>query len=308
MDAARSGGPAFTRPGWAAVGLLLAVVAALSSPARADTTEPSGSATITPEPSGVTVHWMASCPNSGGGAGHFWSVEINAYHQDGSHANYVSTAESGVTSDARTQSLILQPAPGLDRETFTVTVTLTCSPNPEMVIGQGAVAVGEGGGSGGGGGGGSGGGSGGGGGGGSGGGGGGGTDPSDPLRPGGCAHEIHGSAGPDRLDGDSRDDLIFGFGGDDRAWGRDGDDCLVGGRGRDRLFGGSGYDRLTGGSGADLLEGDRGRNAYDAGPGDDRVYARNGRREVVACGPGEDRVRADAADRLIGCEHAAGRG
>jgi hypothetical protein len=217
-------------------------------------------------------------------------VAINAYHQDGSHANYQSTAESGVTSDARTQSLVLQVAPGLNSETFSITVTLSCYPYPDTLIGEQSVTVGGGGGGGGGGGAG-------------GGGGGGGADPSDPLRPGGCAREIRGTVGPDVLNGNSGDDLILGFSGDDRERGRGGDDCLVGGEGRDRLLGGSGYDRLTGGSGADLLEGDRGHNAYDAGSGDDQVYARNGRRETVLCGPGNDRVRADATDRLVACEH-----
>jgi hypothetical protein len=138
-----------------------------------------------------------------------------------------------------------------------------------------------------------------------GGGGSGGADPDDPLGSGGCANELHGSAGPDVLNGEAGGDLILALGGADRVRGGDGHDCLVGGSGGDRLLGEDGYDRLTGGSGADRLDGGPGRNAYDAGPGDDRVKARNGRRETVRCGPGEDTARADANDRLRGCEHVA---
>jgi Ca2+-binding RTX toxin-like protein len=132
--------------------------------------------------------------------------------------------------------------------------------------------------------------------------------PSDPVRPGGCAHEVRGTAGPDALDGTSEGDLIFALGGDDRARGHDGDDCLIGGSGGDRLLGEDGYDRLTGGAGADRLDGGKARNAYDAGAGDDRIEARNGRVETVRCGPGDDTVRADADDRLRGCEQVVAQG
>ncbi len=143
------------------------------------------------------------------------------------------------------------------------------------------------------------------GGGGHGGGGSGGADPDDPLRRGGCASELRGSAGPDLLDGESGGDLILALGGADRLRGRDGHDCLVGGSGGDRLLGEEGYDRLTGGGGADRLDGGPGRNAYDAGSGNDRVQARNGSRETVRCGSGEDRARVDGNDRVRGCEHVA---
>jgi Ca2+-binding RTX toxin-like protein len=290
------------------------VLVAVVTPVAAATDEPGGTATITPGPDSSTgtgtarVDWQASCPNPGGGTGHFWSVAINAYHQDGSHASYVSTAESGVTSDARTQSVGLHVAPGLDSETFTVIVTLSCSPNPVVTIGEAAVTVGHGGGSGGGGNGNGGGGNGGGGsGGGTGGGASGGTDPSDPLRPGGCARELRGTAGPDILDAGPDDDLVLGFGGDDQLRGGEGDDCLVGAGGSDRLLGDAGYDRLTGGTGDDRLDGGSGRNAYDAGPGSDRVEARNGHAETVRCGPGVDTAYADESDRLRGCEHVRTR-
>jgi Ca2+-binding RTX toxin-like protein len=262
--------------------------------------EPSGSSTISAAPSGVTVLWTASCPNPSESTSHYWSVAINAYHQDGSHANYISTAETGVTSDSKTQGLILQPAPGLKSETFEVTVTLSCYPYPDVLIGDGSTTVGGNGGGDKGSGGSTGGGSGG-----SGGGSGGGTggNPTDPLRTGGCTRELRGTGAADVLNGTPKGDLILGLGGDDLERGRGGDDCLVAAAGRDHLLGGGGWDRLTGGGGADWLDGGVGRNAYDAGPGNDRINARNGRRDLVDCGPGEDRVRADAIDRLVGCEH-----
>lgn len=268
-----------------AVAMLIAVATVVPSGAQGATPEPSGSSTISPAPSGVTVLWRASCPNPTESTSHYWFVAINAYHQDGSHANYISTAETGVTSDSKTQGLILQPAPGLKSETFEVTVTLSCYPYPDMLIGNGSVTVGDNGSGGGGSGGGS------------------GADPTDPLRTGGCARVLHGTAAADVLNGTSEGDLILGLGGDDRERGRGGDDCLVGAAGRDRLLGGDGWDRLTGGDGGDRLDGGAGRNAYDAGLGNDRINARNGRRDLVDCGPGEDRVRADAIDRLVGCEH-----
>lgn len=294
---------------WAIAVLLAASVAAPAS-AQAPPTEPGGSATISGSSSGpgvgnIDVTWTAECPNPSGAPGHFWSVAVTAYHQDGSHANYRSTAESGVTSDSQSERLLVHVAPDLAAETFQATVTLTCYPYPDMVIGQGSVTVGTADG-GGGGGGGHGGGGGGAGGGGHGGGGSGGGGPTDPIRHGGCANEVKGTAGPDILDGGADGDLVLALGGDDRARGRAGDDCLVGAAGDDRLLGDAGYDRLTGGSGADRLDGGSGENAYDAGSGDDRVDARNGRSETVRCGPGDDAVRADSNDRLHGCEHVAG--
>jgi len=279
-----------------AVGVVVAALTTIGPAWAAEPPpEPDGAATISSSPGGATINWTASCPNPSGSTYHYWYVLLNAYHQDGSHASYKSTAEINVTSDSRTDSLGLHPAPGLNSETFDVTVTLSCYPYPETLIGQGSVTVTGGGGAGGGG-------TGGGGGGGAG-AGGGGADPSDPLRPGGCERELRGTRGPDVLNGGSGGDLILGLGGADLERGRGGDDCLVGDADRDRLLGGDGYDRLTGGRGADRLEGGGGRNAYDAGPGNDRVDARNGRRETVICGSGEDRVRADAADHLVGCEH-----
>jgi Ca2+-binding RTX toxin-like protein len=284
--------------------ILVAIGFAAPSPAQGKQDQPSGSATITPTAGtssgvgGARVDWTASCPDPNGGPSHYWYVIIDSYHQDGSHAVYRSTAESGVTSDARTQTIPLPMAQGLNAETFRVTVTLSCYPTPDEVIGEQSISVSNAGGGDGGGGHG-----GGGNGGGNGGGGSGGADPTDPVRVGGCAVALRGTEGPDNLDGDAADDLLVGLGDNDRIRGHDGDDCLIGDAGDDRLAGAGGYDRLTGGSGADRLDGGSGLNAYDAGSGDDSIEARNGRGETVRCGPGDDTVRGDANDRLVGCEH-----
>jgi Ca2+-binding RTX toxin-like protein len=127
------------------------------------------------------------------------------------------------------------------------------------------------------------------------------------LPSGACATQRRGTAAGDRLVGTAGGDWLQGLGGDDRLRGRGGHDCLDGGPGRDRLEGEAGSDALRGGSGADTLIGGAGTNRYDAGPGNDVVHAANGRRETVRCGTGTDRVRADRADRLIGCERVSRR-
>jgi Ca2+-binding RTX toxin-like protein len=134
------------------------------------------------------------------------------------------------------------------------------------------------------------------------GGGGDGVDPGVPLGPGGCGPAILGTNGPDELTGGDEGEIVVGFAGKDVLDGRLGHDCLIGVGSADRLLGGDGNDRLTGGRGRDHLAGGRGVNAYDAGPGNDRIAARNGKRELVICGSGRDRASADRRDRTRGCE------
>jgi hypothetical protein len=45
-----------------------------------------------------------------------------------------------------------------------------------------------------------------------------------------------------------------------------------------------------------------GLDAFDAGPGADRIRSADGRAERVACGPGADHLLADRADRRQACE------
>jgi Ca2+-binding RTX toxin-like protein len=112
-----------------------------------------------------------------------------------------------------------------------------------------------------------------------------------------------GGSGRDRLSGGSGRDRLSGGSGRDRLSGGSANDRLSGGSANDRLSGGSGRDRLSGGGGSDRLAGGPARNAYSAGAGSDVVNSANRKNETVNCGRGRrDRVRADARDRLRGCE------
>lgn len=119
------------------------------------------------------------------------------------------------------------------------------------------------------------------------GGGSGGSDPTEPLRAGGCLRPLVGTDGPDTLIGSGAGDVIFGRGGNDSIHGRGGHDCLIGGAGNDTLRGESGDDRLTGGPGRDKTFG---------GAGNDTIPVRDGVKDIVDCGPGRDLVFADKKD------------
>jgi RTX calcium-binding nonapeptide repeat (4 copies) len=127
-------------------------------------------------------------------------------------------------------------------------------------------------------------------------------DPTRPAGSGGCVTALVGTDAPDTLTGSDGGDVIFGLGAGDGIRGRGGHDCLIGGSGNDVLRGEAGSDRLTGGRGNDTLVGGAAVNAYDAGPGNDVVDARNGQRELVRCGSGVDRARVDRRDRVSSCE------
>jgi hypothetical protein len=67
---------------------------------------------------------------------------------------------------------------------------------------------------------------------------------------------------------------------------------LIGGGGPDRLRGGPGRDGFNMRDGAEL-----------AAPGDDRIEARDGRRDEISCGAGDDIAIVDAAeDGVYDCE------
>jgi Ca2+-binding RTX toxin-like protein len=86
--------------------------------------------------------------------------------------------------------------------------------------------------------------------------------------------------------GGSGNDLLRGSPDADWFYGEDGNDRLVGGDARDHLFGGPGSDRLSGGPGV----GDE----FDAGEGNDIIYARDGQRDdYPVCGAGIDTLFAD---------------
>ena len=140
------------------------------------------------------------------------------------------------------------------------------------------------------------------------------------LLPGRCANLLRGTNNGETLTGTRAGDRILALRGNDVLKGLRGDDCLLGGSGRDRLAGGpgedglsggpgkdrlsggSGKDRLSGGRGRDTLSGGRAKDSFNGGSGADTIKSADGRKERVRCGKGKDRVRADAADRLLGCE------
>lgn len=125
------------------LGSMLAT-ASSAGPAAADAQPNGGSVTgVTTSPvyapagtGSAEVQWSASCDAD------LWSVNTDAYHQDGSHANHQSTAEPrGTHSDSRTHSFILTMAKGLQEETFQIKVVLTCYPNGKALIGEKSVTL-----------------------------------------------------------------------------------------------------------------------------------------------------------------------
>ena len=121
---------------------------------------------------------------------------------------------------------------------------------------------------------------------------------NDNLNGGSGADSLTGGRGTDRLSGGSANDKLNGGASADR---------LSGGAGRDRLKGGSGNDRLSGGSGKDVLVGGKGKNTLLGGGGNDVLDITGGRRDKAVCGKGSDRVKADATDRVVGCERVKRR-
>ena len=112
-----------------------------------------------------------------------------------------------------------------------------------------------------------------------------------------------GAGGNDTLNGGIGNDTIFGAGGNDKLFGDDGRDKLFGGDGNDTLSGGRGKDAVDGGKGNDKLTGGPDTNTYKGGSGDDRVNARNRKRETVDCGGGKkDAATVDRIDAVRGCE------
>jgi CSLREA domain-containing protein len=131
------------------------------------------------------------------------------------------------------------------------------------------------------------------------------------------ADYICGLGGGDTIDGRGGNDSIFGDdcnrslitprplpggNGNDRLYGGNGNDTIHGGGGNDVLFGDGGNDRLFGDAGSDRLTGGAGKNVYHGGRGNDRISARNGKRELVDCGPGRDFAVVDRFDRVRHCE------
>ena len=126
--------------------------------------------------------------------------------------------------------------------------------------------------------------------------------PPGGLLEGRCANVKRGNSRANRIRGTAKGDRLIGRGGNDVLSGLARDDCLQGDAGNDVLSGGTGKDQLKGGAGRDRLTGGRGRDSFDGGAGNDTIVAADRVKETVRCGKGRDSVRADKADRLIGCE------
>lgn len=158
---------------------------------------------------------------------------------------------------------------------------------------------------------------------------------------------IYGEAGNDRLSSGSLSGVLDGGSGDDVLTGSNDlqgipGDLLTGGLGNDRILGGGGLrdqalytsrrtpvridlsrpgpqgaagerDVLIGiefvstGRAGDTLIGSAARNTFAAGAGNDTINVVGGGVDGVSCGPGVDTVRADATDRLSGCERVTRR-
>jgi Ca2+-binding RTX toxin-like protein len=94
-----------------------------------------------------------------------------------------------------------------------------------------------------------------------------------------------GSAGADRIFGNSGENVLRGERGNDR---------VAGGSGDDRLAGGLSHDKVWGGGGDDTLSGGRGRDALWGGDGaDDFVFRQAGGRDTI-----HDLSRADG-DHIV---------
>ena len=127
------------------------------------------------------------------------------------------------------------------------------------------------------------------------------------------ADNLVGGSDDDEICGLGGDDTIRGLAGDDKLWGdgcnragpaaTGGGDKLFGGSGDDALYGAAGKDNLVGDEGNDRLIDRVGKNRFAAGPGNDLIDARNGKRDRLDCGAGtRDRARVDKRDRPRGCE------
>jgi Ca2+-binding RTX toxin-like protein len=104
---------------------------------------------------------------------------------------------------------------------------------------------------------------------------------------------VGGTGGPDRLVGTGQADILKGKGGKD---------TLIARGGRDRLFGGPGPDILRGGPGRD--EFNTRRSGYSAGgQGNDRIFARDRKPDLIDCGAGFDTAVVDRTeDGVFNCE------
>ena len=109
---------------------------------------------------------------------------------------------------------------------------------------------------------------------------------------------ISGNGYANSLSGDTGNDVISGLAGDDRLFGGDGADRLDSGAGQDYLEGANGDDVLDGGPDVDTFYGEDPLCGSSACTGRDRILARDGNAEFVACGAGIDAAEVDRIDQV----------
>jgi hypothetical protein len=115
--------------------------------------------------------------------------------------------------------------------------------------------------------------------------------------------ELHGGPGFDVLFGGDGDDRMFGEGDNDVMEGEPGDDFMRGGPGEDTMEGDAGSDKLLGEDGADRLTGGTRKDVLSGGPNNDRIFAKDGVRDVVHGGGGnKDKAQVDGVDEVDGVE------
>ena len=110
-----------------------------------------------------------------------------------------------------------------------------------------------------------------------------------------------GSAGADGFNGSAGNDEIHGAGGNDDLRGSDSDDRVFGDAGDDFVEGGFDTDTVDGGPGSDRIYGDIAGCSVGCTPDVDKLFARDGTRDVVDCGgPGNAQVdQLDAVSRCL---------
>jgi Ca2+-binding RTX toxin-like protein len=117
---------------------------------------------------------------------------------------------------------------------------------------------------------------------------------------------IHGTRGPDTLNGTAGSDLIYARAGNDVVRGHDGGDVIYAGDGNDVVRGGPGNDVLYAGEGNDVTWAGGGADVQFGGPGNDVLHAlaNDNTRDVMDCGAGLDVAYVIEHDpvTLRGCE------
>ena len=115
-----------------------------------------------------------------------------------------------------------------------------------------------------------------------------------------------GTAGNDKLFGDSGNNTISGAAGNDQLIGNGGDDSLSGDTGNDTIWGDNGNDTILGGDNADQLIGDNGdassvggNDSIDAGADNDTIWGEGGN-DTINGGAGKDQMTGGAgADMFL---------